>query len=218
MSFRPAGAITLDHALPTPPQMPMPMPALDMAADDPASPLPDVPLPAMADVEAAARQVAEASASVEEARAPLAAAQAHRDRIAGRIDALEAERSSIVSRRAQGDECDDDAARLALIAADTEGLRGLLATAEGALVAPRDTFERAKAALATARMSFDRTEAEATESALVGHADHLAALLLTTVQQVAEASKRIGRGLPAWAPSAELYNALRKLAIQRRVI
>jgi len=210
-------SIALTGRVPPPPRA-MPAPAIDMLPTD-APVLPGLPAHVnMVDVEAAGRHVAEASAAVEESRAPLAAAEAHRDRIAGRLGVLDAQRAAIVSRRAGGDEEPDDAARLALIAADREGLASLLVAAEAALVEPRAAAERARTALAEARRAFDAAEDEAVQQALARHADRLGALLLQTVGELDQIRQRRGRGMPAWAPTAELYNVLRKLAIQRRVV
>jgi len=215
MSFRPAAAITpyRDRVPPSPPMLAIPI--IDMPADD--AVLPDVPVNvSMVDVASAARAVAEAAAAIEESRPPLDAATAHRDKIAARLDALELERQEIIRRRASGDEHADDAGRLALIAADTEGLRALLAQAEQAVAAPRQAVEQAQGALASAKLAFTRASDEAEEAALVAHARHLDELLLATSRRLADVQARIGRGRPLWVASETLAAAIRKLDLRRK--
>jgi hypothetical protein len=214
--FRPAAAVTatIDRMSPMPP-----IPVVDDLPKDGTTPTAtdDMLVPvSLTEIEAAARALAEAAATVEEARAPLAAAQAHRDKIAARLDALEAQCVAIVSRRAAGDEQDDDGARLALIAADTEGLKGLLVQAEAALAAPRAIAEQAQRALASVKLASARAEAEAQEVALTAHATMLDQLLVTTLDRLSEASRGIGRPTHQWQPSRQLADAIRRLDLRRK--
>lgn len=169
--------------------------------------------PRAAAIEAAAEHLAQARA--EEVRAAEAVAAATRacDNIRQRIAALEAERASITARRAAGEHDAEDGARLALIAADIEGLRALLADAENQLAEVRQPAEQAHKAAAAASAMLADTEKAAAIELLIAHANHLDALLLETVQQLGELTGNSGR--PAWGASQPLFTMLRRLAAGR---
>lgn len=160
----------------------------------------------------AARALAEATARREAASLALAGAEGHLGRVQRRIEVLEGEQAAIVARRACGEHAADDAERLAIIAADLEGLAGIRAEAEAAVTAARARHEAEQAAEAAARHLLERAEDKAAEERLVAHARRLDGLLVETLAQLAEIGQRLGRnGRPAWGPSSELWHALRRV-------
>ena len=87
-----------------------------------------MPLPAA--FQHATEHVARAEAAAETTAAALRATQAKLDQIDARVGALQTERAAIISRRTAGQHEADDAAALALINGDLEGLGNLRANAE----------------------------------------------------------------------------------------
>jgi chromosome segregation ATPase len=164
-------------------------------------------------ITAAAHAVAEAERRVEGAAAKLNAARERVDLIDGRIADLDAARTDMIERRARGEAREDDAAMLALNAADREGLVAMRAEAVANEAAAREPQDAAVRALDTARVVLARAEAEATEGALVARAAHLDSLMLRTVAELNAVGRRLDRGRPAWVPSAELRDTFRTLAV-----
>ena len=169
-------------------------------------------------INSASAAVAAAAAHAQKGAAALARAQERRSRIEGRIQGLEGKRAAIIARRARGQHEADDAGTLALLDADLVGLKELVAEADAAVAAARAPAESAQQAASAARLMLDRTQAEATEAALVAHAVTLDGLLLETIKQIADASARIGRPQMTWKPSDALAGALRRIMAARGML
>jgi chromosome segregation ATPase len=179
---------------------------LDFAADTTTNTIP----PAIA---TAAGFVASATGRLETANAALAQAEAEDRKVRDRIAALTAERHAIVQRRAGGQHDDGDAGRLALVAADLEGLATIASEAEAAVAAERAKAEADRRLVDQARAQLARAEDEAALAGLVEHAGKLDTLLTVTLQQIATVAARIGApGRPPFAPSPALVMAIRRHA------
>ena len=161
----------------------------------------------------AAGFVASATGRLETSSIALAEAVAMERQVRDRIAALTAERQAIVQRRAGGQHDDDDAGRLALIAADLEGLSLIFGEAEAAVTAERAKAEADRRLVDQARAQLARAEDEAALAGLVEHAGKLDTLLTVTLQQIATVAARIGApGRPPFAPSPALVMAIRRHA------
>jgi hypothetical protein len=168
-------------------------------------------------VRAAARQLAEAEAAEARTGAAVKAAQDQSDRVARRIANLEAERAAIVSRRAGGRVEADDGARLALFAADLEGLGSLLADAERQVAAVQPAHGSAVQAVQTARYGLTHAQDTAVMSGLMAYLGELDAAMLKALGALDAVSGRLGLHArrPAWGATPALYTRLRTLAAQR---
>lgn len=160
----------------------------------------------------AAGYIATAEARLDSANAEMADAEAMDRQLRGRIAALTDERTSIVQRRAGGRHEYSDAARLALIAADLEGLSSIAAEAEAALAAARSKMEGEQRLAVQARAHLARAEDEATLAALTEHARKLDALLVASLAEARQVYMRLGIGKPPFAPSPALVLEIRKVA------
>ena len=181
---------------------------LDLLSSSPASP-PAIP----PTITAAAGFVASATARFDTAMAALQAAEKSAAAVRGRVVALDAERATIIQRRAGGQHEDGDGARLALIAADLEGLAPLQAEADAAVSEARRKVEGEEHLVANARQQLDRAEAEAQLTALVQHARALDTMMVSTLAKIAQTSARIGApGKPPFAPSPALVLEMRRHA------
>jgi hypothetical protein len=167
-------------------------------------------------LEALGFSLADAMAETTAAGHILAAAEKHRDTIAERISTLTNERAGIVARRA-GDKRDaEDGSRLALIAADLEGLNSMLPDAIARVAEAKAAFDQASAAAAAAREEIARAEALALREAIVPQLEELAQKLTAGIRALADATKRAGiGGRPPWGSSRELRDLLRKVAAER---
>ncbi len=164
-------------------------------------------------ITAAAGAIAAATARLDTATVALAEAEKSATNVRARTTALEAERQAIVQRRANGQHEEGDAGRLALIAADLEGLMPLRAEAEAAVTVARQKVEAGEGQSAYARQQFARAEAEAQLAALVEHAQKLDAIMLQTIERITTTAAQIGAtGRPPFAPSVALVQAVRRLA------
>ncbi len=165
---------------------------------------------------AAAHAVAAAECRRETAAAALAGAEARAAHVRGRTAALEREREAIIARRQRGQQAPDDGPRLALIAADLDGLAALQRDADAAVEAARRPAEDAARILATARHVLRQAEDDAARAALLDYAGRLDGLLLEAIAQLdALRERQPHRGIPAWGPSPPLWEALRRLRFQR---
>jgi uncharacterized Ntn-hydrolase superfamily protein len=167
-------------------------------------------------MDAAAHAVAEAEHEQVKAAAALLAEQETCAGIEARLAAIESDRAAIVGRRAGGDRRPDDAARLALLDADREGLRALLAEADAAVAAARGPSEQAERVLAAARFQLARCQDAAVEAAVLDHVRALDTAMLNAIAELEAVATRMGRtGRPAWSASSALYLKLRTLAAAR---
>jgi hypothetical protein len=160
----------------------------------------------------AAFAAAQAQVHVQRANAGLATAVAEHEKIAERVAALTTQRAEIIARRGLGDTRPTDGADLELIAADQQGLAGILDEAEAVVTAARGPVQAARQAWSNAHREMQLAEDAAALAQLVEHAGKLDGLLLATVSQITDTQGRLGQtGRPAWAPSKDLYIGLRKL-------
>jgi hypothetical protein len=169
-------------------------------------------------INAASSQLATAIAEAERTGSALTVAQGRVSAIEQRIAEKASQRAAIVARRARGEHRDDDGASLELIAVDTETLRQLLADAQAAVSIVKQPAEQAQRQVSMARHALQQAEAEVSLAGLIDHASRLDALMLATVGQIGEVCQRLDRRTPPWGASAELFQALRKIALQRREI
>ncbi len=164
----------------------------------------------------AAHALAAAERRRKEAAAALTEVEARAERIRGRTAALECERAAIIARRQRGQQEPDDGPRLALIAADLDGLAALQRDADAAVEAARRPAEDAARILATAHHVLRQEEDAAARAGLVAYAGRLDGLLLEAIAQLdALRERQPHRGIPAWGPSPPLWEALRRLRFQR---
>jgi hypothetical protein len=162
--------------------------------------------------ESAAYALAEAEAAVARTSAVLVDATERRNRISGRIAALNSERATNIARRQGGAGDDADGAKLALLAADLEGLDSLFSDAEGVVADARAPHHQAQQAVTSAGHILGTMQAEAEESALVCYLADLEQRAIEAMQRLAALHIQLGRGRPVWVPSVELQQALRRLA------
>ncbi|MBU8545787.1 MULTISPECIES: hypothetical protein [Roseomonadaceae] len=162
-------------------------------------------------ITAAAQRVAttEAVASAAAARRVETAQAA--DRLRHRLSALTVERAAIVTRRAGGERLPDDGATLALIEADRDGLRDMLAEAEAASTEAKQRAEAADATASAARDQLALAENEEMLRRLVAHATEMDRVLLETMKQLRDLGAKLGISRPMWAPSMDLGVELRRL-------
>jgi hypothetical protein len=167
-------------------------------------------------IHAAADALAHAKHAETERNHDAAAAQASRDRIAGRVAALEGERQAIAARRASGHGDDDaDGSRLALIALDLDGLASIRVRAETDLSAARHQAQEATRQVAFAQDALDRSADDNLLAALVANAVRLDGLLLSTLTEIEMIRKRRLIARHPYAPNRELADRLRILDLQR---
>jgi hypothetical protein len=166
-------------------------------------------------IAAAAEALATAEQQHAAAAAAVAAAETERDKVAGRIQALDAARAEIVMRRQAGDMRPDDGATLELHAADREGLVPLLAERNASVAAARSAAQHAKGQIDAARIAFTRLEAKRAETALCERAEQLGQLLSNTIDALRGERDRLGGGQLAWTPSRALMDRLVPLDLGR---
>ena len=142
------------------------------------------------------------------ATAALATAQAARDAVAGRLAQAQARQREVGARRVEGDEREDDALELGVLAADIVGLEDLLARRDAEVAAAQGPVNAATAELSSARIQLQRAEAKATEQALAGRAEQAAAVLLEALQQMRALRDANGGGLLPFKVSDALWSEL----------
>ncbi len=175
-----------------------------------------MPEPFESEISGLADELADAMANAASALSTLGAAEAHLDKISTRMSDLARERGEIVSRRSAGREEPDDGQRLALIQADTEGLKAMLPDATERVSKARASHSAASAIAAKCRDGIARAETLAAREALVTYAGVLADRLFDTVKAIEEAGRRAAvGGRPPWGASKQLREMLRTLAVQR---
>jgi hypothetical protein len=165
------------------------------------------------EIKHAARTLADAQARADKAHAAHKLAAGHEAKVRERIAALDAERAEIVSRRPRGDQRDGDAGRLAILAADIEGLGTIACEAAAETARLMEPAAAARNAVAAARVALTRIEATAVENQEIAHVRALEEELLATVARLAQHRAALGGGRPAWWPSADLRNAMQRLVL-----
>jgi hypothetical protein len=164
---------------------------------------------------AAAKAVASALQNSACADQAFMEATEHRAVAQGRIDALEAERAAITAARQRGDRNDAlQGPRLALIAADLDGLGELLRQADEATNSASRVSAEASASLKAAQQQLDFARDVEGLAIAEAHAGKLATALAATLVEMAAISTRTGRSLN-WAPTRELANTIRRIDLQR---
>ena len=164
-----------------------------------------------ASITSAAAALAHARAKAEQTSGALAAATAARTEVDDRIAACEAARRELRQRRGLAAAIDDGVgARLALLDADLETLREVVAERARAVAEAQAADAAARQAVAHAehRLATER-DSEYTKR-LVSHADAVASVLLATLTELAALDKTAGRR-QSWAPSRDLAQALQSL-------
>lgn len=151
--------------------------------------------PSYANLTDLATRVVSAETGHAKAAAALASAQEARDAISARLADLAGKRQEIVVRRAEGDVRDDDASALALLDADTDGLKLIVGRHNG-------TVAEAQAPVRQA------TDAAAAEDAVEAHAEQVANALEEALRQLWRLRDEQGGGLLKWRPGQGLMNAL----------
>jgi len=133
------------------------------------------------------------------------AARAHVESLEQRRQALQAERTEIVSRRAQGDHREDDGQRLELLAADMEGLTGLIERETAKMPAPP----------AKLREAVEHYEQQWREAVREARVSALLAVVHQMEGRLMEAASHLNRIAPVgvtsgrWKPSTELQSGVR---------
>ena len=162
----------------------------------------------------AARNVVLADEQVARLAEPLTAAKVALDKIRARIEALHGARQSIIQRRQGGIEQDDDAGRLALIVADSEGLAELLSEADAAVDAAEGPAQEARDAAQRARAVLSRAELMATDAAITAHAQAIDALLVEVIARANASAAALGLPYSKYFASPALVTALKTRAIR----
>jgi hypothetical protein len=163
-------------------------------------------------IEAAARRVAEAKHRQADADAAVDAAKAAAAAVQSRVDALQAERASIVEAARNGDAEGKAGLRLAVVDADIADLAPLVADAQAGVQHAQSEMARATQAVASAERDFAVEKDRATEALLVERAETLAGMLTTAVTELKAIQGRRG-GRASWAPGTELVRALTSLRL-----
>jgi|GEM_PF-6544955 len=145
---------------------------------------------------------------------PLAAARIALDKVRARIEALHGARQAIIARRQGGDEQPDDGSRLALIAADAEGLAELHTEVQAAVTDAEPAAVAAQEAAARARSLLARAELLETDRAITEHAVELERLLLVTIGKCNASANQLGLPYSKYVAGPGLIKALRDRAIR----
>jgi chromosome segregation ATPase len=162
----------------------------------------------------AAHTVATAQQHLENASTKLASASEEYGQVQQRVVSLNAKRDDIILRRQRGDQRPNDAAELALVDADRQGLAPILAEAQAAMDAARGPVQQAKRELDLSKENLQIIEGRLTMAALVEHATQLGDLLSATIKRLDDLHSRVGGGRLPWAPPRDLYLALHRRAAQ----
>jgi chromosome segregation ATPase len=142
-----------------------------------------------------------------ETDAARTAADATRERLAGqqtRLSSLKADRQGIIQRRLAGDERDSDAGAMALIAADIEGLSGLIARTS-------DELRRLDTELNNTTKRHARAEVRwtsAVQDAWCGALSELALLAEGVIVESADGMRANGGDRQRWSPGRHVAGLL----------
>jgi hypothetical protein len=179
-------------------------------------PVSQIQTPTDSAIAAAAQQLAGAEAAAAKTSAAMKDTQDQRDRLAGRIADLDAQRAAIISRRAGGHKEADDGSRLALLAADLEGLNGLLVGADQQIAVKRAAHATAARAMESASFGLSDAKDNVLLARLMTHFSDLDVAMLKVLVELESIAGRLNLpGRPAWGASPDLYHRIRKLAAQR---
>jgi hypothetical protein len=167
-------------------------------------------------IQAAAAAVVEARTALEEASARVAKAEQERAPVLERVNALAAERASILAERAADRPSADHGARLATNSADTEILAEVLARREGEVAAMKSAENARRMDLTVAEQVLKQVTATEHRQRLIAHANQLTSLLAATIREIAIVTETLGEKRVAWAPSVKFMDEIRLLDIRRR--
>ena len=162
---------------------------------------------AAADLERSAAELAAANSA-------LAEAATLNDRVTGQIAVLTERRTVIINRRAGGMQKPGDAAELALIQADVEGLGSIASEAAAGLAEARKASVAAAAARARAADALSEAEDAALSGGLHERLEALATILADTLRRDDVLLKR-RRLKPGWVAPHPSLTALQKRAAER---
>jgi len=163
----------------------------------------------------AAAALAESKVNAESAAVVLQAANESVTEVREKLDALENERAGIVAARKDGDKRDGaDGARLAEIAADSEGLSEIFQERQAVQSAAASEFGRLSQAVTAAEAMLSNASDHALIVDLNVIATELDAKLLATVVEITAVAKRVGSSRAVWLPSSLLANRLRSLDME----
>ena len=164
-------------------------------------------------------QLAESVHDAGVARRAVEVEEAYQQKIASRVADLAERRGNIIARRSSGAHEGGDAADLALIAADLEGLQPLLQEAAVKVAETQRAHSAYTARAAALRQQIAELQALARRDALVHYLHALAEKMSAGLAGLEEAAHATGyTGKPLWAPPAPLWASLRKLAAQSGVL
>ncbi len=181
--------------------------------------MPALPEPYSQHIETLTGEMASAAHDAGRARRAVEVEEAHRQQIADRVADLAARRENIIARRSTGAHAEADAADLALIQADTEGLQLLLAEAAEKVAQAQRVHSEHAARASSLRQQLAELQALAKRDALIEYLAALGEKMNEGLSGLEEAARLTGySGRPLWSPPAPLWAALRKLAAQSGVL
>lgn len=153
------------------------------------------------------------------ARRAVEVEEAYQEKIAARVAELAEQRGNIIARRSSGAHEGADAADLALIAADLEGLQPLLTEAAEKVAQAQRAHSAHTARASGLRQQLAELQALAKRDALVGYLATLGEKMQEGLAGLDEAARVTGyTGKPLWSPPPALWQAMRRLAAQSGVL
>jgi chromosome segregation ATPase len=159
-----------------------------------------------------ALHVAQTRSDLTRAQGTIQAAEREVWALRERIVAMDQCRAEIIGRRRDDEDSrEDDAEKIALLDADMEGLRTLLAEAEARVENARAPVQEARSMAAKAMGDMERVEAAAKLAVLVWHATRVGEILGATLTELEATRARTG-GRPVWNVGRGLYSQIRKSA------
>ena len=160
-------------------------------------------------------QLAESVHDAGVARRAVEVEEAYQQKIASRVAELAEQRGHIIARRSSGAHEGADAADLALIAADLEGLQPLLQEAAVKVAETQRAHSAYTARASSLRQQLAELQSLAKRDALVAYLSALGAKMQEGLAGLDEAAQVTGyTGKPLWSPPAPLWTVLRRLAAQ----
>src|SRR6185437_10153151 len=162
-------------------------------------------------IEAAAAQVVGAKERAAVTGDALAAVTSRRDGLKARIDALTAERGTIVAARKAGNTDPEHGPRLALIGADLEGLGEIMADADAEVAKAKAADDAARHVVTLAEQGLANERDDEMLGRMKAHADKLGVLMLAAVDEITAISKRMRLSREPWHPEPKLAATLHRL-------
>jgi hypothetical protein len=162
-------------------------------------------------IRAAALALAGARQKATRTARSLTQAQSVSDDLKERITALETERAGIIAATRGGAHDPTHALRVGVIDADISDLAPMTDDANAGVAAAQAHDQEARHAVVRAEQQMTMSVDAELEARLTEHARKLDALLLTTLNELNAAGKRISRARPVWFPSADLAGVIQRL-------